>query len=78
MFAKDRIAEATIVDHDLMKARGGTDERSNLVPMCRACHDAKSLRELGKTPKRRVDRHGNPLDPNDPWHMPITMGGTRK
>ena len=36
---------ATEVDHDTPVCMGGTDARSNLVPICRDCHRSKTGRE---------------------------------
>ena len=38
---------AVEVDHIRPKAQNGTDDLSNLQPLCRACHDAKTRREHG-------------------------------
>ena len=37
-----RTTLATIVDHILSKALGGTDEVTNLQPICHPCHDRKT------------------------------------
>lgn len=37
--------EATDVDHILNRARGGSDERSNLQPLCHPCHARKTADE---------------------------------
>lgn len=36
---------ATMVDHIVAKAHGGTDKPSNLESICTACHTAKTSRE---------------------------------
>lgn len=38
-------AGATDVDHRLSRARGGTDDRANLVPLCHAHHSRKTAME---------------------------------
>lgn len=43
--AEGRVTVATHVDHIKPKAKGGTDEPSNLQPLCAPCHDAKTDRE---------------------------------
>ena len=42
-----RIVPATDVDHIVARADGGTDDRSNLQPLCHACHSRKTVRENG-------------------------------
>jgi 5-methylcytosine-specific restriction enzyme A len=42
-----KVVAATDVDHEVPKRRGGTEDRSNLVPLCHACHSAKTCREDG-------------------------------
>jgi 5-methylcytosine-specific restriction protein A len=39
------IGPSTQVDHVLNRARGGTDERSNLVGVCERCHRRKTAME---------------------------------
>ena len=50
-----RIVPATDVDHIVARADGGTDDRSNLQPLCHACHSRKTVRENGG---RAVTRRG--------------------
>lgn len=45
--AEDRVTPAELVDHKTPKRSGGTDERSNLQPLCRVCH-ARKTREDAK------------------------------
>jgi 5-methylcytosine-specific restriction enzyme A len=42
---RGRITAATHVDHIVNKARGGTDDESNLESICRTCHALKTGRE---------------------------------
>ena len=42
---KPRVTAAVAVDHIVPKAKGGTDDRANLQPLCQACHDAKTARD---------------------------------
>lgn len=46
--AEGRITAATDLDHIIAKARGGTDARANLQPLCHACHSTKTAREDGR------------------------------
>ena len=36
---------ATLVDHIVPLNDGGTNERSNLQPLCARCHNAKTMRQ---------------------------------
>lgn len=49
-------AAATEVDHIKAKAKGGGDERENLIGYCKPCHSAKTYREDGalRTNKRHI------------------------
>lgn len=38
---------ATDIDHVLSKAGGGSDELSNLMPLCHSCHSRKTTAEDG-------------------------------
>ena len=38
---------ATEVDHVIPLKRGGTNDRSNLVPLCKRCHSRKTALENG-------------------------------
>lgn len=46
-----RAVVATTVDHITPKHKGGGDEDSNLQPLCKPCHKAKTARE-GNTARR--------------------------
>lgn len=48
--SKDRLAEATDVDHIKAKAFGGTDDESNLQSLCSACHKEKTATERFNRP----------------------------
>ena len=43
--SKDRLTEATDVDHIKAKAFGGADDESNLQSLCSACHKEKTAKE---------------------------------
>jgi 5-methylcytosine-specific restriction enzyme A len=42
-----RPTPANQVDHILAKAKGGTDDDTNLQALCKPCHEAKSAEERG-------------------------------
>lgn len=43
--AAGAVVQATVVDHILPLAQGGTDAMSNLQPLCATCHNRKTMRE---------------------------------
>lgn len=49
--AQGQLVPATDVDHIVSRARGGTDDRANLQPLCHRCHTAKTNREDGGRPR---------------------------
>ena len=62
-----RTTLATVVDHIKPKRDGGTDERENLQPLCKRCHDSVKAAEERGGVVRGCDVHGVPLDPGHPW-----------
>ena len=52
---KGETVKATYVDHIVNKACGGTDNPSNLQPICKKCHDEKTGRE-SQTARLKVKR----------------------
>lgn len=63
-----RIRAATEVDHIIPKAKGGTDEPSNLRAINRDCHRAKTDTEIGRRRKHPVSVDGLPTDPSHHWN----------
>lgn len=55
------VTAATQVDHIRAKADGGTDDRSNLRPLCRPCHDRKSASDRGHRSRTEIGADGWPL-----------------
>lgn len=45
--AVGRVVQATDVDHIVPRARGGTDDKANLQPLCHACHSRKTYASDG-------------------------------
>jgi hypothetical protein len=42
---RGHVTQATIADHILALALGGSNDRANLAPACKACNDAKGVDE---------------------------------
>ena len=58
-----RITPATIADHIVSIAKGGAIHGlENLQPLCRRCHDKKTLVEQGKRPRPTIGLDGWPTD----------------
>lgn len=53
-----RVTAATDCDHIIPKARGGTDDLSNLRALSKECHDRVTLEQQGKTQKPARSRFG--------------------
>jgi 5-methylcytosine-specific restriction protein A len=55
---------ATEVDHIIPKAKGGTDDPSNLAAINAGCHRRKTLRDRGAEPKakRTTGADGWPIE----------------
>lgn len=61
------VTPATDIDHH--DGNPGNNERSNLVPLCHACHSHKTMRERhGHKPVYGYDAKGRPLDPDHHWN----------
>lgn len=63
--AKGKAVVATIADHVVSLAKGGAvHDIDNLQPLCLDCHNDKTLREQGKTPRRRqtIGEDGWPIE----------------
>ena len=60
--AKGRPSPATSVDHIIAKAKGGTDDPSNLRSLCSACRAEKDAADRGATfrPKLTIGEDGWP------------------
>lgn len=51
--SKNLVAAAEEIDHVIPLHKGGLDHESNLQPLCRKCHDEKTITERGQTLKAR-------------------------
>ena len=56
-----RVRPANEVDHVIPKAKGGTDDPSNLQAINDACHRVKTQLDNGATPKPRIGLDGWPV-----------------
>lgn len=55
------------LDHIVPLHLGGTDDRANLVGLCRLHHDRKTRLEMGWRGSAACDASGVPLDPMHHW-----------
>jgi len=62
-----RISAAVELDHIVPLFGGGSDDASNLQPLCDACHRAKTARENGSV-KVGCDVDGIPSDESHHWY----------
>lgn len=60
--AKGRPTPATQVDHITPKARGGTDDPSNLRAICDECHTVKTVSDNGGRRRPRTGLDGWPIE----------------
>ncbi len=56
------------VDHIVSLSDGGTNDRSNLVGLCKDHHRNKTNRDRGFKGKITFNEHGMPLDHDHPWN----------
>jgi 5-methylcytosine-specific restriction protein A len=58
-----RVTTANQVDHIKPKAKGGTDDETNLQSLCEAHHTQKTIEETGKTyrEKQKIGLDGFPI-----------------
>lgn len=64
-----RLVAARVADHIVPREQGGTDDWSNLQPLCKRCHDTKTATQdngfgrLTRPTVRQEERWGEPLSP---------------
>ncbi len=70
--AKGRTALATVVNHKVPLAQGGSDEDENTENLCGPCDQVVTAEQFGhlKAPDQGVDRAGRPTNPDHPWNRP--------
>ncbi|MDT3680435.1 MAG: HNH endonuclease signature motif containing protein [Burkholderiaceae bacterium] len=59
---KKRVTAATNVDHIIAKSKGGTDEVSNLRPLCDECRRVKDAADRGARLRPRIGVDGWAVD----------------
>ena len=59
---KGRVKTGNHCDHIKPKAKGGTDDESNLEILCADCHAEKTAIESGARPKQRIALDGWPIE----------------
>ncbi len=55
------VREATVPDHIVPLAHGGTDEDSNIRCLCAECHARRTAEQFGRRRKVPVDADGWPI-----------------
>jgi 5-methylcytosine-specific restriction protein A len=60
--AKGLTRAASVVDHIVPLALGGSDEDSNTRNLCKACHEARTAEQFGHKLKQEIGADGWPLD----------------
>lgn len=58
--ASGRVTAATERDHIVPLFKGGSDDESNIQPLCTPCHEAKSLQDKGYRERQRIGSDGWP------------------
>jgi len=60
--AKGRVTIATVPDHIIPLAMGGTDDESNIRCLCRDCHMVRTAEQFGmKPPRKQIGKDGWPI-----------------
>lgn len=59
--AKGRVTAATVPDHIVPLAQGGTDEDANIRCLCADCHRLRTGEQFGHRIARGVDADGWPI-----------------
>ena len=60
--AKARITPATVPDHIVPLAQGGSDDDSNIRCLCAECHKARTAEQFGYRRRIEVDADGWPAE----------------
>lgn len=62
--ANGRITAATVPDHIIPLAKGGTDDDSNVRCLCADCHRDVTAEQFGQRKRVTIGRDGWPVDAN--------------
>lgn len=56
------LVDGWALDHITPHSKGGSDDRENLQGLCLPCHDAKTAKDRGYRPRRRIGIDGYPIE----------------
>lgn len=62
MCAMCKVSAATELDHIVALANGGTNDEDNLQGLCAACHEIKTIADLGYKQRVTTGIDGWPVD----------------
>lgn len=60
--AKGQVRAATVPDHIVPLAKGGTDDDSNIRCLCAECHRARTAEQFGHRHKQAIGTDGWPTE----------------
>ena len=61
-YAKGHITAATVPDHIIPLAKGGTDTDDNIRCLCAECHIKRTAEQFGKRYRKPIGLDGWPID----------------
>ncbi len=67
--AAGRITPATELDHVIALSNGGSNDEDNMQGLCSACHEIKTLNDLGRRQRMDISADG--------WPVPAMQSGPR-
>lgn len=60
--ARGIVTEATVPDHIIPLAKGGSDDDSNIRCLCAPCHDVRTAEQFGHRKRLAIGLDGFPLE----------------